>query len=429
MRIRLVLCLSVIVALGGVGLAFVQENNPSDLLKTADEMLQITARLRGLDPKAPISRGVKNRAEISQFVNEQVKENYADAEIQQESKLLRILDLLPPSTNYKDIIVNLYTEQIGGFYDPDKKTFFIASWLPVTEQKPVMVHELDHALQDQYFNIGKILKEDHKLNKSDSALAHQAFFEGDAMAVMMNYLLEPAKRNFSQLPDLVFTLRNLTEAQQSQFEVFKNAPPFLKETVFFPYVYGTAFIQKIWMRNPSWDAVNKVYADLPASTEQIMHPEKYFGTRDEPKPVYAEAIATRLGSSWKIIYKDVLGEFALGLVLSAHLSEEHSRRSATGWGGDQVLLLENAAGKNAVLVDTVWDTPEEADKFFEALQSWFQQKLPNARKSDETTAGFSLSQDKEIHWIRREGAGVQFIVGLPESDAPLIRDPKFWLKN
>ena len=115
--------------------------------------------------------------------------------------------------------------------------------------------------------------------------------------------------------------------------------------MFFPYSYGAAFLQKIWAQNPSWESVNKMYSDLPSSTEQIIHPEKYFVTRDEPKPVSAEALAARLGSDWKVAYKNVLGEFSLNLLLSLHLSEERSRRSAAGWGGDQVLLLENSAGQ------------------------------------------------------------------------------------
>lgn len=425
MRIRLVLCLLAALALAGLSMAVVQDADPSGLLKTADEMVQVTARLRGLEPKAAIARGVKSRDEISQYLNEQANEN-TPGEIQQEEKLLRILGLLPPSVNYKEMVLKLYTEQVGGYYDPEKKTFFVASWLPAEEQKPIMVHELDHALGDQYFDLGKMLKEDRKLQNDDKVLAHEALREGDATALMLNYLLEPAKRNFSQLPDLVFTMRTLMESQQSQFEVLKTAPLYLRETMLFPYVYGSAFLQKVWKQNPSWDTVNSAYTDLPSSTEQIIHPEKYLGIpRDEPKPVDAEALANRLGGGWKVTYKNVLGEFSLSILLNLHLSEERSRRSAAGWGGDQVLLLENATGKNAVLVDTVWDNDAEADEFSAALQAWFAQHFPNGKKADEPPAGFSLIQDKEINEFRHEGSDVRFIIGLPEPDAQLLRDAKF----
>jgi hypothetical protein len=425
MRIRLAMLLLAILALGGIAAAFVQETAPSELLKTADEMTQVAVRIRGLEPKAPLARGVKSRDDIFKYLNDSVNENYSQQELQEEGKLLHILGLIPASMDFKDYILKLYTEQVAGFYDPEKRTFFIASWLPLDMQKPAMVHELTHALQDQYFEIGKTLKQDRQLHNDDVALAHEALREGDAVAVMLDYQLEPVKRTFSQLPDLAPVMGVVMSSMQSQFPVFNSAPPFLQETLFFPYRYGASFLQKMWAKNPSWEFVNKAYSDLPASTEQIMHPEKYLESRDEPKSVNAEALVAKLGGGWKVSYKNVLGEFSMGLLLNVHLSEGRSKRAAAGWGGDQILLLENGSGKNAILVDTVWDTPEEANEFFDAMQEWLQKRCPNASKSDETPAGFSLTQDKEINSLHREGTGVRFIIGLPASDAQLLRDSKF----
>ena len=418
--IRWILRLLYFAVLGGGALTLAQEADTSELLKAADEMVQVTARIRGLEPKAPIARGVKSRAEISEYLNQQVRDNYSHGELQLEGKMLSTLGLIPVSLDYKDFILKLFTEQVGGYYDPEKKTFFIASWLPAEEQKPIMVHELGHALQDQHFDVNKILKEDRRLRNDDRTMAHQALMEGDGMVIMLNYLLEPVKRNFAQLPDLAFIMRTQMSTMQSQSEVFSSAPAYIQESVLFPYGYGAAFLQKIWAQNPSWESVNKIYSDLPTSTEQIMHPEKYYGTRDEPKPVNAEAVAAKLGGDWKVAYKNVLGEFALNLLLTLHVTEERSKRSAAGWGGDQVLLLENKAGKNAVLVETVWDTVEEADEFFSALQAWFQARFPSGKKSNESATGFYLIQDKEAHALRQEATSVRFVIGLTESDSPKL---------
>jgi hypothetical protein len=417
MRIRWVPYLAIIIGLGGSALALGQDVNPADLLKTADEMIQVTARLRNLQPKAPIERGIKNRPEISQYLDEQVKENYSESELLREGTTLRLLGVIPASIDYRGFVLKLYSEQIAGFYDGDKKTFFVASWLSAEEQKPVMVHELDHALQDQYFDVMKVLKEDRKRDNSDRSMAHQALFEGDATVIMLNFELAGAKRTFDTLPDLALAMRALLLGMQSQFPVFKSAPPYLQESMFFPYAYGASFLQKAWAKNPSWDFVDKIYKDLPSSTEQILHPDKYFGTRDEPQTVNAEALVPKIGDDWKVVYKNVLGEFSLNLMLNTHLSEERSKRSAAGWGGDQVLLLENGEGKNAVLVNTVWDNPNEAAEFFQSMQVWLQQKYPNAAKSDETDKGYSLQHDNAVESIRCEGANVRFVLGLPASYA------------
>jgi hypothetical protein len=416
MRLNLFWGLMLFMGLGGTAPAFAQVALESDLLKTGDEMLRSTAHLRGLEPKGPIQKGVKDKAEITRYLNERVRAEYAEGKVEKEARVLRKLGFIPESMDYRAFVIKLLTEQIGGYYDPDKRTFFIASWLSSEEQKPVMIHELTHALQDQHFDVAGILKEDRSMGNDDRILSHQAVMEGDGMVVMLQYFLEPLKRHFSQLLDLSAIMQAQMTTTQLQFPVFKEAPSFLRETLLFPYGYGASFLQYAWRQSPSWQSVNKIYSDMPVSTEQIMHPEKYFGERDAPKPAHAEELAARLGPNWKVSDKNVLGEFTLGLLMSLHLTEERSRRAASGWGGDQVLLLENDEGKDAVLIGTVWDTAGDAEKFYEAMDEWFRQRYPKTQRSNETPTGFSLIQNGEYHSMQRDGTHVQLIIGLPEAD-------------
>jgi len=422
MRTRWILCLVLAFGLSNGLSAPVQEPSATQLLDTVDEMVQVTARLRGLEPKAPILRGVKSRAEISSYLKERVEEEQDQSRLEKEGKTLKKLGLIPADLDYLQFILKLLTEQIGGFYDPDTKTFYIASWLPAEEQKPIMIHELTHALQDQYFDIEKIMEKDRKLDDDDRVLAHQALFEGDGMVVMLQYILEPLKRHFSELPDLAFVMRTQMSTMQSQYAVFKSAPSFVQQLLLFPYGYGASFLQQAWKRNPSWESVNKIYSDLPASTEQIIHPEKYFIDRDEPVPVEATEYTAGLGTNWKITYKNVFGEFSLGLLLNLHLTDERSRKSVTGWGGDQVLLLEKDSGENAVLVSTVWDSVDASEKFFAAMDEWFRQHYPDTPRVDESPTGFEIVKDGEFHALRRDGDGVRFLIGLPESDRSKMKD-------
>jgi hypothetical protein len=422
MRIRWILCLLLILGLGLGAAIYAQEPGTSDLLKISAEMTQTVVRLRGLDPKSPIKQGVKNKAEISQFLNERIQEEYGKKDLGNEGRMLKRLGLIPADIDYKEFALKLLNEQVGGFYDPIQKTFFIASWLPSADQKPVMIHELTHALQDQYFNVERIQKEDQAAQNEDRALAHEALLEGDATVVMLQYILDPMKRHFSEVPNLAFVMQTQQSKMQSQFPVFKDSPPYLQGLLLFSYGYGAAFLQYSWAHNPSWDVVNNIYSDLPASTEQIMHPEKYFANRDVPKPVDASKMAAMLGSNWTVAYKNVLGEFSMGLLLGLHFSEEKARRVASGWGGDQVLLLQNKEGKDAVLVSTAWDTAEDTEKFYAAMDEWFRQHYPNVQRLNETPTGFSVVQNGEISILRRDDTGVRFILGLPESDGPKLKE-------
>ena len=320
--------------------------------------------------------------------------------------------------DYGDFILRLLTEQVGGYFDADRKTLFIASWLPSQQQIPVMVHELTHALQDQYFNLGHLLEDDRKLQNDDEILAHQAVIEGDAVAVMLDYVLEPSGRDFSQLPDLASVMRSQFTAADAQYEVFRSAPMYLKETLVFPYGYGAAFIQKAWGKYQAWSQIDKLYPDLPASTEQIMHPEKYFGARDDPKTVRIEHPQGSLGPEWKATYKNVLGEFSLYLMLRLYLPEEQAQKAAAGWGGDQVWLVESAAGNRAAVFDySVWDSKEDADEFYAAFKEWCARKYPGAVPTGESSdRKFSISRSGECTIATRSGTAVRLVLGLPASE-------------
>ena len=420
MRIRsiwkLFLALCLIIAAPTVVLTSAQQVDESRILKALDELTATTARLRGLEPKSPIQKGIKSREEITNYIARKIDEDYLTERVLLEEKMLKKIGMLPEEINYRQTVINLLTEQVQGFYDPEERMLFIASWLPMSEQEPVMVHEITHALQDQHFDLQAIFRANRNSTNDDYLLAQQALFEGEATVVMLQFTIERVDRHFSELPNLAVIMETEMEAGMSKSPVLSTVPQFLRETLIFPYAHGAMFLQEAWRRNQSWETINKIYSDPPLSTEQIMHPEKYFGTRDNPKPVDAAAKAARLGAEWKIPYKSVFGEFMLGQLLGLHLNKERAKRAARGWGGDEVLLLENGAGQNAVWIETEWDTAGDAEKFFDAMDEWFRLHYPKASRRA-VPGGFSLTRNREFSALSREGtAGVRIILGLPEAD-------------
>lgn len=406
----LLLCL----ALGGQTYALMQEGGAEGLLKAADEITREVARIRGLEPKAPIKKGIETREEIAKYLDRRVKEDYDEKDLLREGRLLEKLGLIPEGAKYKDLVMKLLTEQVGGYYDPDLKTLFIAGWLPVDQQRPVMVHEIAHALQDQYFDLGRIFKQDLELKNDDQAMAHKALAEGDGMAVMLDYLLQPAGKSFQELPDLVFVMRSQLTLMESQFAVFREAPVYLKETLLFPYGYGAAFLQKALANGRPWSAVDKIYSDLPESTEQIIHPEKYLVSRDRPKSIKSEDVVGSLGDRWHEGYSSVLGEFSIFLLLRLYLPEEQSRKAAEGWGGDRVALVDEVQGQGSfVLLESTWDSDQDAEEFRQALQEWLPGRLPNARKSDDSASGSTYAEDDRLSFAQRRGLKVRLALGIP----------------
>ena len=234
---------------------------------------------------------------------------------------------------------------------------------------------------------------------------------------MLQLQLEPEKRHFSDLPNLAFVMQSWMATAPNADEDAEKVPEYVKQMLVFPYGYGAFFLQEIWKDAPGWQSINRMYSDLPDSTEQIMHPEKYFGSRDNPKAVTPMDPLARLGAGWRIAYQDVLGEFSLGLFLNLHLTEEYSRKAASGWGGDEVVHLENESGGDAVLVNTIWDSEEEAEKFYTAMDAWFLKQFPKGKRKNETATGFSCVDEGKFHEIRRDGRSLYILLGLPESDS------------
>jgi len=366
--IALSCCLAVSLA------AALSSQDNATLMKTADEVLAEVSKLRELDVKSPVAKGVKSREEIRSYLAERIKEEYKPEELEIEGRVLKKLRLIPQDMDVYEFAMNLLTEQVAGYYDPKTKTFYIADWLSAEAQKPIMAHELTHALQDQHFDVTPFLK--RIKNNDDKMLARNSILEGDAVAVMIDYMLEPMGMTFVKLPDLK-QFMNMAEAMNSQeYKLFSTAPAYFKETLIFPYTSGLSFMQA-YRRVHSWADVAKVYADLPDSTEQIMHPEKYMAERDEPTEVKPEMPKQLPGNGWKSIYKNVLGEFTTQLVLKEFLDQAQAEKAAAGWDGDVVELLRNDSGKEAVVMRFVFDTDQDALEFKDAYTALLAKKYPS----------------------------------------------------
>ena len=136
----------------------------------------------------------------------------------------------------------------------------------------------------------------------------------------------------------------------------------MQDSLFFPDEAGLLFVSALYNEG-GWDAVNAAYADLPRSTEQILHRERY--PDDVPVEVTLPPLTDTLGSGWRLVDQDVLGEFGLQLYLDVQLSRADADAAAEGWGGDgyAVYWREDESGFVLVL-QLVWDTPADAVEFF-----------------------------------------------------------------
>jgi hypothetical protein len=338
--------------------AFAQTPAPARLVTEARGIARQVADIRGLAINRPIDFEVSDRATVQAYARASLAGQMPPEQWEAYEALLVHTRMIPPGIDLEEQVLGLYAEQIAGYYDPARKTFYLADWLPELLQRGVVAHEVTHALQDQHFDLKPWLAEAPPTE--DGSLARAAVAEGDAMAAMIAFLLEPMGTGVEDLPSLSNLLQGQGGMIAETYPTFDAAPVALQRLLLFPYVEGSDFVMDA-LRRGGWKAVDRLYRDPPASTEQILHPERYFGARDEPRAVAlpAETLAA------PVVTEGSWGEFGTRLVLAAALADTALPAvAARGWDGDRYGLWREPTGGGLRYVwVTLWDTPELAERF------------------------------------------------------------------
>jgi hypothetical protein len=373
--------------------------------------------------KAPLQRGVLSRDEIGAKLKDRIGKEYTADEVRQEARVLKRLGLLPADVDYEKMLLDLLMEQVAGFYDPFANKLYIADWLPLELQRPAMAHEIEHALQDQHFDLKKFatpIKDD-----GDRQLGHSALVEGDATAVMLEFQAQSLGMPPDQLPELIAQMSKtlMSGAFGSSTPQFDKAPPFVKETLMFPYLTGLLFVESVRRTSP-WPKVDEIFKSPPESTEQVMHPEKYV-SKEHPTKITPGPIAA-LGAR-KEVRRDVFGELVMKILFAtappppatavskkggsgekldvdvATLAE----KAAAGWGGDREVAYAEGDGPVTVVDLSTWDTEGDA-KEAELVAQRLMQKLADGDTGHED-------------WlVSRDGDKLLLIFGAPKGTGPQV---------
>lgn len=363
------------------------------IISATDAVLKETSKLRELSILRAVKSGAQSRSEIERMIVHNLDSDTTPAEMHAAEVLLHVFGLAPNDFEYRPFLIKLLTEQVAGYYDPKAQQFYLADWIELEGQKPVMAHELTHALQDQHFNLNRFEK--WPKGDSDAELAAHALIEGDATLAMTLYM--------AKHPLVALAFFNSLSSQESSSEEFKRAPRALRESLLFPYEAGSNWATQVYRRG-GWQMVSKAFAKLPQSSEQILHPDKYF-SYEAPVKVVAPDLKPLLGPTWKRIDVDVNGEWGLYLVLDEYLNNPSaSQKAAAGWGGDQYALYEGPKPTDAFIAQfTTWDTAVDAREFFVAYLERTWKRYPDAEKTDTVS---NTGRGERHQWKTATGRGV-----------------------
>jgi hypothetical protein len=379
----------------GAGVAATSAKNAA-IIATTNAVLKETSEIRELPILHPVKSGAQSRVEIERMVIRNLDEQTSVAETHATELALKKLGMAPPDFQYRSFLIKLLTEQVAGYFDPKQQHFFIADWIDLESQKPVMAHELTHALQDQHFDLRRF--ERWPKGNSDAELAAHSLIEGDATLAMKVYMAR------NPLVALAFMRSFGSSAMPS--EQYKLAPRALRESLVFPYEEGLEWATAVYKKG-GWPAVSRAFSELPQSSEQILHPEKYFA-KEAPLKVTLPDLRAELGARWKRIDYDVNGEWSYYLILDQFLNAEaESRRAAAGWAGDRYEVYEGTEPGEVFMTQmSVWDTENDAREFFDAYVKRTRLRYVNAQLTE-----LESSSPTRRQWTTNEGGVVIELVG------------------
>jgi len=366
----------------------------AELKDMVHRMMPMVAQATGLQFKREPLVLRRSRAQVRDYVIHKIDEDLPPADLGGLQSALRLFGLIPDSLELRPMMIDLLTEQIAGYYDPDSNALFIPADIDPFQLRIVVSHELVHALQDQYVHLDSIITQ---RRANDRRSAAQAILEGQATVAQISVLMPEQKPDTLPL-GLFWKQRAAMAAQQAQMKEFARAPLWVREGLVFPYLGGADFI--IWFRRTYLG--RSVLDSMPKSTEQILHPERY-ASHDEPTDVTFTP-----GEPDTVQWEDNLGEFETRLLFQQLLGNEAEAVTlATGWDGDRYQVL---GPKSDVLAwYSVWDDLAAATRFTGGLQrAWAKRR-----------AGGQAGRRADIKQLTVDGRPVVRLV-----DAPL--DWKGW---
>ena len=314
-----------------------------ELFRSVDDLIKFASDDTGLPIHHEVKRTLTTRAAVEKYLNEKFDEDEDAKRMQRGEIVLKKFGLLDRDFNLKPFMLALLKEQIAGYYDSKTKTVYMLDWIDPETQKPVLAHELTHALQDQHTDLEKwndqtpsdlshnASEDNDHLAKDEMDTARTAALEGQAMAVFLDYSLKPSGRSIIKNPELLDQLQNQMSATDDS-PVLSRAPLLLSESLLFPYKDGLSFEQDVWMDKGRQAAFAGVLDRPPSSSWEVINPRAYEQGKQSPILVLPD-IHPLLNKTYRPYDIGQVGQLDLRILAQIFGGEAAARELTPAWDG------------------------------------------------------------------------------------------------
>jgi hypothetical protein len=391
------------------------------LFGLVDDLLKFSSNETGFPVKSEVKRRLTTRTEVEGYLKEKFDEDEDAKRMQRSEIVLKKFGLLDRDFDLKPFLLALLKEQIEAYYDPKEKMVNLLDWVGVDEQKPVLAHELTHALQDQHVNLDKwsdqtppdvshnAAEDSDHLAKDELDTAREAVTEGQATAVMMDNILKPMGKSLVGDPEIVeFIKQQMAGSENSP--ILARAPLLLSESLLFPYREGLSFEQDVWMDRGQVAAFTGALDRPPASSWEIMNPRQY-EQGHVPSIPYLPDIHPIVDKTYRPYDIGQVGQLDVH-ILSGLFGGDGAARDLTPawdggiyWAGQRLSATptEQASTKSISLFYlSVWKSEASAQAFGRLYSSELSRKY-SAVKAEKAAFSDSSEGSVEQVWTTSEG--------------------------
>jgi hypothetical protein len=313
------------------------------LFALVDELIKFSSDETGLPIKSQVKREIVSRASVESYLKEKFEEDQSARRMQRDEIVLKKFGLLDRDFALKPFLLELLKEQIEAYYDAKTKTVYMLDWVNIEEQKTVLAHELTHALQDQHSDLekwGDQTPDDVSLNARDDAdhlakdemdTAREAVVEGQATAVMIDYMLKPKGMSLVKDPEIMEAVEQQMSGSENS-PVLARAPLLLSESLLVPYSDGLSFEQDVWMDQGQAAAFTGTLDRPPTSSWEIINPREYEKKHAPSVPLLPD-IHPLVDPLYKPYDIGQVGQLDVRILTELFGGEQESRDLTSAWDG------------------------------------------------------------------------------------------------
>jgi hypothetical protein len=373
-----------------------------ELFRSVDVILRFASQDTGLPMQHQVKRNLITRESMEKYIDKRMKDDKDAQRLEQSRLVLEKFGLLPPGYDLHGEFLRLLGEQVAAYYDPKTKSVNLLDWLPPDTQRPVLAHELTHALQDQKIGLEKWERAGAKDDKplpdqqeyvvEEAQAARQCVAEGQAMVVLLDYTLAPMGKDVVSAPD-IFDAMRAGMADDKDSPVFAAAPMFLRESLMMPYTWGTDFVRTVLTSQGKDSAYGGMLEHPPVDTRQIMQPETYL-SHQAVAPLTIPDLDKLVAPDYERFDFGGMGEFDVYLLAKQYGGGDAPREHYPHWrGGYYFAAHAKTAPKDriAMLYFSRWESRESALAFAKLYGDYLPKRYQKVIWDAECSAGLNAS--------------------------------------